>query len=81
MSCKSPNWCGSGAYVTQLLGKLKSLLLRNLSTLRRLGMLNKSESRGDSLRLGKLGGGGGSGGVKKLLLLSSSPLLKKCFFL
>ena len=39
-------------------------------------MLNKSEGRGDSLRLGKLGGGGG---VKKLLLLPPS-LLKKSFF-
>ena len=42
--------------------KLKLLLLRNLSTLGMLGMLNKSEGRGGSLGLGKLGGGGGGGG-------------------
>ena len=51
-----------------------------------LGMLNKSEGRGGSLGLGKLGGGGGGGGGeggggggKKLMLLLPSPLLKKSF--
>ena len=44
-------------------------------------MLNKSEGRGGSLGLGKLGGGGGGGGGggKKLMLLLPSPLLKKSF--
>ena len=62
--------------------KLKSLLLRNLSILGIFSILNKSEGRGGSLRLGKLGGGGGggSGGGKKLLLLLPAPLLKNSSF-
>ena len=46
-----------------------------------LGMLNKSEDRGGSLGLGKLGDGGGGGGEggKKLLPLQPYPLLKNSF--
>ena len=54
--------------------KLKSLLLRNSSTLGTFGILNKSEGGGG-------GGGpkvGGGGFGEKILLLS--PLLKISFF-
>ena len=58
---------------------LKSLLLRNLSTLRALGMSNKWEGGGGGLGLEKLGGGrrgGGGKGGKKTKSLMSGALFK-----
>ena len=62
--------------------KLKSLLLRNLSTLGTLGMLNKWEGGGGGLGVGKLGGGGEGGGKrgKKIVAANSISSVEKFIF-